>query len=152
MENKIYNSVFGNLTLQSDWVKDELFTFKLFDKNYEVLVSIVDNSVVDRINEKQESCYKKLTANKLGIFEEVSTLLSTYFSQLSAESISSALQFSGIYFSTNGTCVLSGTIDLDDDTLAEYDIGPDNEFGIEIMPQLELLPSNDDVVMKIYYE
>lgn len=93
-----------------------------------------------------------MIADKTEIFEKISVLLSDYFSKLSTNNISSALQFSGIYFSTNGTCVLSGIIDLDDDILAKYDIGPDNEFGIEIIPQLELLSSNDEVVMEIYYD
>lgn len=148
-EDILSNEYFGVLKKSGDWITEVPFVLKLWNKRYEVYLSVVDDDN-SGISKSQEQAYKIFFENQDEFQSKVEQLLSTLFRINDTNILQESIQIDGICFARSGACVMSLSTTLDDDLLAECEIGPDSEFGIELLPELKILTSGEDITIMTY--
>ena len=66
------------------------------------------------------------------------------FADLDEDALGEALEVGGVFFSSDGKIGISCSINLDMAYLEECGIGPDENIGIVVSPEVVFLPSSEE--------
>ena len=140
----IENKVFGIVYLLGSWHTVDKFELSVFGRTYSVILTMLVSGGDEPINEKHEAAGKAFFENKCVFLELFENELKRKFADLDEDALSEALEVGGVFFSGDGKIGISCSINLDMAYLEECGIGPDENIGIVVFPEVVFLPSSEE--------
>ena len=139
----IENTVFGKMRNFGNWFTVDSFDVVLWKQIYSVRMRTVAKGVHDPVTVQQEKACLEFKKNLEMYQSQIEEAVSNLFDIHDEETLKEHIQVCGVYFSKDGKFGVAMSTTFDNDFLEECGIGPDENFGIALYPELFILTSNE---------
>ena len=142
----IMNPVFGEVLNFKNWYSREFYSITLWDKNYNINLVAFENNANDPITPEQEaSCLR--FKNDLSVYQNcLESALEDLFHISDKAVLRDKIKVKSVIFSKDGKMCFDLSADFDYGYLEECGIGPDEDFGFSLYPDIQFFPSNEELL------
>lgn len=144
VSNETKNMVFGDVRNIGNWYTVNSFPITIWENSFSVRVRLVSNGKEDPITNEQEEAFKRFQANQKEYERLIEDGMDHFFCTVDAEKLHGSIDIQGLYIGKDGKLGAALCAHLNNDLLEENGIGPDDQFGIVLYPEMHVLPSNEE--------
>ena len=150
------DNVFGiicRLGKASEWYTDNL-KLNLFENEYNIPIALETTMENSMITDEQYVAGKNFIENKAKYQKLITESIMNFFSTNSSEKIFNSITIESVHISRTGkVCIMMECSEDFDETLMlnlSSDIIFDDSFGIEIYPEIRVLPNEKELIAVAY--